>query len=87
MTGSWPIVSTPGGDQALEEKPVDDPPAITETDGGGVDLEAAAESASPETGASMVLGQRGEPAIRTILGGELIAEEILEPPSSEASDV
>lgn len=33
------------------------------------------------------LGQRGEPAIRTLLGGELIAEEQLEPPALEEKNV
>jgi len=99
MTGSWPVVSALGGDQAPDAEPVDDLPAPFTPDTEGSDVvaedtvaddtvaEATVSTDSPEAATGMVLGQRGEPAIRTILGGELIAEELLEPPASEAGDV
>jgi hypothetical protein len=99
MTGSWPVVTTLGGDQAPDAEPVDELPEPSTPDSEGSDVvaedtvaettvaEATVSTDSPEAATGMVLGQRGEPAIRTILGGELIAEELLEPPGSEAGDV
>jgi DNA polymerase-3 subunit gamma/tau len=74
---SWPVVASPGseayGDDAIAESESTDTTASTEK---SVEAESGESSDTPANGT--VLGQRGEPAIRTILGGELIAEEVLE---------
>lgn len=88
--GSWPEVSAPGGASAEDTatapagdsdqapKPSGEPAAPEEPS-----LDDGADTSAPAS----ELGQRGEPAIRTILGGELIAEEILEPDDKGEADV
>ena len=89
---SWPVVASPGSE--ADDTPTPEPevaPEVadaTELAENSSDAEPAelAESADTPVNGS-VLGQRGEPAIRTILGGELIAEEVLEQDSPGDSDV
>jgi DNA polymerase-3 subunit gamma/tau len=82
---SWPVVASPGSeadDIAISEPEVT---GTTEPAGNSSTPESPSMPDSPASGT--VLGQRGEPAIRTILGGELIAEEVLEQKSPGDSDV
>ena len=82
---SWPVVASPGSETddtpAVEEEALD----TTELADDSSDTESAKAPDTPANGT--VLGQRGEPAIRTILGGELIAEEVLEQEPSGDSNV
>jgi DNA polymerase-3 subunit gamma/tau len=83
---SWPVVASPGseadGDSTTPE------PEVTDTEDVVEDASMAEAADSPDAPANgSVLGQRGEPAIRTILGGELIGEEVLEGNPSGDSDV
>lgn len=67
---SWPVVSKPGSDQESEGPPEDNnetPPAERESD----------SSVEPAVSTTPI-ATRGEPVVRQLLGGELIAEEILE---------
>ena len=95
---SWPVVTSPGSDasedasgpesEAHTEPDAQPEPesseAVVSTDGEET-AEAVESTDTPANGS--VLGQRGEPAIRTILGGELIAEEVLDADSPGDSDV
>ena len=84
---SWPVVASPGSE--ADDTPSQDPKVTDTTDSGeSSETEPTESRESADTPASRtVLGQRGEPAIRTILGGELIAEEVLEQDSPGDSDV
>jgi DNA polymerase-3 subunit gamma/tau len=87
---AWPEVSAPGGDTPGEK--------VNQVSGDSTDTPSEPENsesgeATPpaedvsDTSPTPTLGQRGEPAIRTILGGELIAEEVLEPETLDERDV
>jgi len=89
---SWPVVASPGSetpedasDSETEAQSEPDPIETTTSAGGVASAESSESSDTPAN--ATVLGQRGEPAIRTILGGELIAEEVLETESPGDSDV
>ena len=89
---SWPVVASPGSeadDTVIPEPKVEPEVAdATEFADDTSEPEPAESGESTDTPANgTVLGQRGEPAIRTILGGELIAEEVLEQDSPGDSDV
>lgn len=73
----------PGG-ETREENTADEGADVTgeKRDAPAGDSSAEDPSAAAPT-VHQVLGQRGEPAIRAILGGELIAEEILEQPRAD----
>jgi DNA polymerase III subunit gamma/tau len=79
---SWPVVSLPGSDDDGAEPEVMVSPSEAETE----PREAEVEEDKP-TAPTSLLGQRGEPAIRQVLGGELIGEEILDVPVKDAEDV
>ena len=90
----WPVVARPGSDVVEEDSSgvsegIDDPSSeVTEsTATAGPDTSAAPAPTNPgPTNPALttpVLGQRGEPAIRSILGGELIAEEVWEKPAGD----
>jgi len=83
---SWPVVASPGSDVAD-----DIAEAETEVSDRAESLDDAEKLDSTESpnapAGTSALGQRGEPAIRTILGGELIGEELLENDSPGDSDV
>jgi DNA polymerase III subunit gamma/tau len=83
---TWPVVASPGSETG-DDTPSPEPEPVDNAD--VVDDAPSAEAQeSPDTPATgTVLGQRGEPAIRTILGGELIGEEVLEADSPGDSDV
>ncbi len=83
---SWPVVASPGSEADGEDLTVEPEATHTPQPTDQTDSEKSAEPTDTPASGS-VLGQRGEPAIRTILGGELIAEELLEQESSGDSDV
>ncbi len=68
---TWPVVSKPGSDSPEGEV---NEPAVEEAPGGARESVVAVES-EPVTSP---IATRGEPVVRQLLGGELIAEEILE---------
>ena len=87
----WPVVSQPGSDApdvtpdrnaGDTEGSTPEPPADT-SDGDSQSETVVAEDAGSISGedskpaADSVIGTRGEPVVRQILGGELIGEEIL----------
>lgn len=85
----WPVVARPGSDVVEEDSSgssggVDDPSSeeTESTATAGLDTSAAPAPTNPGP-TTPVLGQRGEPAIRSILGGELIAEEVWEKPAGD----
>ena len=83
---SWPVVASAGSEVTGESEAGD--AESTEAAELSMDADTTPADESTDTPApTSVLGQRGEPAIRTILGGELIAEEILEPEVPGDSDV
>jgi DNA polymerase III subunit gamma/tau len=82
---SWPVVASPGSEVDVPSTPE---PEMTDTSEPADDASDVEPTELPDPPASgTILGQRGEPAIRTILGGELIAEEVLEQDSPGDSDV
>ena len=89
---SWPVVSLPGSDDDGAQPEFDAESSNGETGFGEKDLgeenlgEAEGEEDNP-TSPTSPLGQRGEPAIRQVLGGELIGEEILDAPVEDSPDV
>ena len=86
---SWPVVAS-AGSEASDDAPTPEPVTAetVETAEPAEEASTTDSGESPHTPASgTVLGQRGEPAIRTILGGELIAEEVLEQDTPGDSDV
>jgi DNA polymerase-3 subunit gamma/tau len=82
---SWPVVASPGSEVSDEATTKDDAAEDTHSAEDTLDEESTDTLDTPATGT--VLGQRGEPAIRSILGGELIAEEVLETETPGDSDV
>ena len=68
---SWPVVSKPGSDSSDDES---DEPSVDHS----VEVaDTPVVEAEPEPATSPI-ATRGEPVVRQLLGGELIAEEILE---------
>ena len=83
---TWPVVASPGS-ETDDDTGAPEPETVDQADAEN-DAHSTQTDESPTTPASgTVLGQRGEPAIRTILGGELIGEEMLEADSSGDSNV
>ena len=79
---SWPEVTSPGGDgvdQASEPTDV----STLEPAESVAEQESADGKDTGSDNQVPVLGQRGEPAIRDILGGELIGEEVLDTESGD----
>lgn len=79
---SWPVVSRPGSDDDGAKQEFDAEPSVGEPNLG--ETEGVSE---PPKSPTSPLGQRGEPAIRQVLGGELIGEEILDVPMEDSPDV
>ena len=77
---SWPVVSKPGSESAEEE--MSEPPSLESSDAGFTASEVAQTVEEP-TAATAPVATRGEPVVRQLLGGELVAEEILDSMSDQ----
>lgn len=80
---SWPVVSKPGSE-------TDDEASAGEVEPGAENILPVAEDAlePQESGSTSSVATRGEPVVRQLLGGELVAEEILDSLSGQGeSDV